>query len=84
MPRVSDIVDSAHRMIQATSADLPMPWPEATAIRTASPGVASRRFRSRPSRSSTSHCQGSGPLSPASAEPGRPHGKANFTKARGS
>ena len=36
MPRASVKVDIAHRMIQATSADLPTPWPEATAILTAS------------------------------------------------
>ena len=83
-PRVSESVDSAHRMIQATSADLPMPWPEATASRTASSGVLSRCSRPRPRLSSISRCQGSGPLSPASAVPARPQGKANCTKPRGS
>ena len=42
-PRESCRVDSAHRMIQATSADLPMPWPEAMATRTASISAAPER-----------------------------------------
>src|SRR5262245_7641223 len=73
-------VESAHRMSQATSADLPMPWPEAVAKRTASVPVR----RSSPSFSSSSRCQGSGPCSPASGEPARPQGKAYMTKPNGS
>ena len=46
-------------------------------------GVLSRCCRPRPSFSSTSRCQGSGPLSPASAVPGRPQGKANMHEAEG-
>jgi hypothetical protein len=57
-PRVSRTVDIAHRMIQATSADLPMPWPEATATRIAS-AVSSRPA---PRRCSTSRCQSLGAL----------------------
>ena len=71
-PRVSSTVDIAHRMIQATRADLPMPWPEATASRVASAGDISPC----PICSSTSHCHGSGPASWASAVPGCPQGKA--------
>ena len=73
-------VDIAHRMIQATSADLPMPWPEATATLTASSGDA----RPWPSFSRTSRCHGSGPFSSASAVPGFPQGKADRTKPSGS
>jgi hypothetical protein len=32
IPRLSGLVLNAHKMIQQTSAVLPMPWPDATAI----------------------------------------------------
>jgi hypothetical protein len=41
IPRVSPAVVIAHSTIQHTSAVLPMPWPEATAIWMALPGVSS-------------------------------------------
>ncbi len=75
MPRVSGSVDIAHRMIQETSADLPTPWPEAIATRTASSEV----MRPLPSFSRTSRCHGSGPLSPARAVPAWPQGNARVT-----
>ena len=74
-PRVSGKVDIAHRMIQDTSADLPMPWPEATALRTASPASCTPL----PSATRMSSCQGSGPFSGASAVPSMPQGKAYMT-----
>ena len=85
-PRVSCRVDIAHRMIQATSADLPMPWPEAMATRTASFSTTPKRrsIRPLPILTRTSRCHSSGPVSPARGVCGMPQGKANMTKPRGS
>ena len=75
MPRVSGKVDIAHRMIQATSADLPMPWPEATAIRTASSGD----MQALAELLQDLALPGLGAASPARAVPGCPQGKADRT-----
>ncbi len=77
-PLVSGQVQKAQMTIQATRADLPMPWPEATAICIASSGVTI------PSRISanTPSCHWSGPSNPSSSP--LPHGKASLTKVNGS
>ena len=68
-PRESCRVDSAHRMIQATSADLPMPWPEAMATRTASISAA-------PDRCGRAGRCPAAPAPRAATAPGRSPGRA--------
>src|ERR1700736_3133796 len=83
--RVSAMVESAQRITQPTSVDLPMPWPLARAIRM---GTSLPRWwpsrNLRPSSSSSSRCQSQGPLASASAVLASPHGKAKMTKPKGS
>jgi hypothetical protein len=66
MPRVPGRVDMAHSTIQATSADLPMPWPDATASRIASSGDFAL-----PELLQDSRCR-PGPLSSARSVPAAP------------
>ena len=78
-------VVTIHRMSHDTSADLPIPRPEATARRNTSkstlpPLAAMWVFRSR----NTSRCHLRGPRKCSSGVPFSPHGKAKLTKASGS
>src|SRR6266403_466214 len=69
----------AQRVIMATRADLPMPWPEAVASWMASEGVSKpRRIFSR-----ISLCQANGPSNSAKA-PSSDQGNAPRTNAKGS
>ena len=81
-------VVTIHRMSHDTSADLPIPRPEATANRNTSNVSASTLplfaamcvFRSR----NTSRCHLRGPRKCSSGVPFSPHGKAKLTNASGS
>ncbi|MNR14715.1 hypothetical protein D3C85_1312040 [compost metagenome] len=66
-PLVSTNVDSAQRISQETRADLPMPWPEATAIWIASHAFISPARNDSPSSVRISVCQISGPSCPSSS-----------------
>src|SRR6266567_6801966 len=78
-PLVSGNVDIDHRIIHATSADLPTPCPEVVASRRAASGDNPSRMRV-----SSAACHGSGPLASASSEPGSPQGNENWTNPSGS
>ena len=80
------LVDSIHRMSQLTSADLPIPRPEATALRMAwSTALGSLLARTCLAISrSTSRCQARGPLKCSSGVSFCPQGKTNMTNASGS
>jgi len=89
-PRVSTRVDIRKYMSHETMADLPMPWPDATADRNTSMSSPSSRkmtlfLMCRPMSSSNSRCQGSGPVlfakgfSDPSASSGSPQGNTAMT-----
>jgi len=71
---VSGAVASPQRITQDTSADLPIPCPDAVAMRSA-PSMSSA-VRASAMMFNVSICHGRGPVSFASSVPGSPHGNA--------
>ena len=84
-PRANGRVLRMNSTINATSADLPMPWPEARAMRIGSTACTPSNFRLRisaPHSWRNSICQSSGRSHPVSSP--RPHSNAIITHPSGS